>query len=382
MLCARLDELLNELGVTLYRSRRMYYGCCPIHGGDNPGALLLYHDGETRPGFWKCQTKKCDATFKRTILGFVRGVLSQQRFDWSCAPAGRARDAQQTASWKETVDWCCKFLGTTITAIEVDYELLEKQRFAAEVAALTRAPQQAPRGIPRATVRKHLEVPAKYFVARGWSPEVLDRYDVGYYPAVLDEQGRQRPLAYRVAVPVYDNDYRVVVGFTGRSVYEACPRCGRHHHPDEGCPDRGDHAAWGRTCKWYNHEFSKESYLYNFWFARKVVRETGVVVLVEGPGDVWRLEESGVHNSVALFGVHLSDEQQVMLEMSGAMNVVVLLNMDAAGEAGRDELRKKLGRSFRLHFPALKTNDLGDMPPADVRDALSPLLTRLTERGY
>lgn len=382
MLCARLDELLNELGVTLFKSKRMYYGSCPIHGGDNPGAINLYHEGDTRPGFWKCNTRKCETHFKKTIIGFVRGVLSQQRFDWSHLPRQEEREKQPTVTWKDTVDWCCRFLGTDINGIAVDYGEMEKRRFAADVNALTRKPQQERQGLTRVAVRQHLQIPAAYFVGRGWSPELLDRYDVGFYPGTVDKQGRPLPLANRVAVPVYDNEYKVVAGFTGRSVFDACPSCSRWHHPDEACPDKGDRAAWTRTAKWYNHNFSKESYLYNFWFAKRHIREAGVVVVVEGPGDVWRLEEAGIHVGVALFGVHLSDEQQVMLEMSGALNVVVLTNNDEAGESGRLELKQRLGRSFRLHFPQLSAKDLGEMTVPQVKEQIGGLVTRLAERGY
>lgn len=382
MLCARLDDLLAELGVALYKSRRLYHGCCPIHAGDNPGALNLYHDGDTRPGFWRCNTKGCELHFKKTIIGFVRGVLSHNKHDWTCLRSKTQRESQKTVGWRETVDWCCQFLGTDIRGIKVDYDEVEKRRYAAEVASFTRTPQQEKDGLTRAVVRRHLKIPAAYFAGRGWSPEVLDRYDVGLYPGVKDEQGKEKPLANRVAVPVYDNDYRFVVGFTGRSIYGPCPQCGRHHALREQCPEKGDRLAWGRTAKWYNHQFLKESYLYNYWFAKKVIRETGVAVLVEGPGDVWRLEEAGVHTGLGLFGVHLSDEQQVMLEMSGAMNVVVLTNTDAAGEGAREELKDRLGRSFRLHFPLLKTKDVGEMSVAQVKDELGPLVQRLAERGY
>jgi hypothetical protein len=375
-----MGELLGALGVSLYRNRRMYHGCCPVHAGNNPSALNLYPDGDTAPGYWKCQTKGCERTFRRTVLGFVRGTLSNQKFDWQPPMPGQA--PRPTVSWREAIDWCCAFLGTTIGAIEVNHGELEKRRFAGDVAALTRAPRPVVDGLNRDVVRAHLKVPADYFVARGWSAEVLDRYDVGLYPGRTGADGRPHPMADRVAVPVYDRDYRIVVGFSARSVFEKCPHCGRHHRPGEHCPSRDDRTAWGRTAKWYNHKFEKESSLYNLWFAHKAIRELGTVVLVEGPGDVWRLEEAGITTSVAIFGVGMSDEQQVLLEMSGALNVVCLLDSDGAGEGGTAELKRRLGRSFRLHFPGLPAKDLGEMRPGAVKEHLGPLLTRLAERGY
>jgi 5S rRNA maturation endonuclease (ribonuclease M5) len=376
MLTSRLEQLLGELGVDAHRSKKLYYGCCPIHGGDNPGALNLYIDGESVPGYWKCNTRKCHDHFKRTIIGFIRGVLSHQRFDWTVLRDREATKKQKILGWRETVDWCCKFIGQDIRDIKVDYDELEKRRFAAEVASFTRRPEQEKRGITRATVRKFLKIPCDYFVRRGWSPEILDRYDVGLYPAP------GKPLSGRVAVPIYDEEHKFVAGFTGRSVHEQCSRCKRWHDPQAGCPDRGDRVAWGRTAKWYNHQFNKESYLYSYWFARKAIRETNTVVLVEGPGDVWRLSEAGVNYALGLFGSELSDEQQVILEMSGAMNVIVLTDMDEAGDEAREQLKQRLQRSFRLHFPLLKVKDLGEMPVERVRVEVVPVLEQIAKRSF
>lgn len=370
MLAARLDELLVELGVDLVKSRKMYYGCCPIHGGDNPGALNLYVDGESVPGYWRCNSAKCHETFKRTIIGFVRGVLSHQRHDWT------NHNKENSVSWREALDWCCEFLGENIKTIRVDYGEMEKRRFAADVNHFIRRPEQEGQGISRATVREYLEVPASYFVSRGWSPEILDRYDVGFYPHP------NRPLSNRVAVPVYDMEHRFAVGFTGRSVFPKCGKCGRWHDAGAACPKKGDHQAWASTSKWHNHKFNKDSYLYNYWFAKRHIMNSRTAVLVEGPGDVWRLEEAGVRCALAMFGVDLSDEQQVMLEMSGAMNLVVLTDMDTAGKGAREDLKKRLQRSFRLHFPLLNSEakDLGEMSVVQVRSEVAPLIERVMKR--
>jgi hypothetical protein len=228
MLCARLDELLGELGVTLHRTRKLYYGCCPVHGGDNPGALNLYQDGETRPGYWRCHTKGCERHFRRTIIGFVRGVLSRQKHDWAYLADPARRAAQKMADWKETVDWCCQFLGADIRKVEVDYGEVEKRLFVANMARFVRKPvEQGSGGLSRTDVRRHLAVPSAYFMDRGFSAEVLDRFDVGDYPAA------GRPLSDRAVAPVYDPSHKLVVGFTGRSVLPVCGKCGRWHRPNE-----------------------------------------------------------------------------------------------------------------------------------------------------
>lgn len=382
MLMARLDELLSELGVRLYRSKKMCHGCCPIHGGDNPGALNLYLEGDTVPGYWKCNTQGCHLSFRRTIIGFVRGVLSHHNHGWAALRDRDRRAKQKTVSWKEAVDYCCRFLGTDINSIRVNYDELDRRRFAGNVANLTKRPEGRAAGLSRFTVRQHLRLPSAYFLRRGYSREVLDRYDVGEYPGLVGKDGRPHPLAHRVAVPVYDSDGKFAAGFTGRSVFHQCDLCKRWHSRDEPCPQKGDRNAWARTAKWYNHGFQKESHLYNYWFAKDAIREQGLVVVVEGPGDVWRLEEAGIRCAVALFGVELSDEQQVMLEMSGAMNVVVLTDTDSAGDGAREQLKRRLCRSFRLHFPKLSSHDIGEMSVQQVKDEVLPHLEAIILRGY
>lgn len=365
MLCQHLDELFSALGVRVSKGGKVWTGPCPVHCGDNPSGLNVYVKGEDVPGYWRCNTARCHETFRRTILGLVRGVLSRER-GWRSLRDRNERAAQPVAGWKETVDWCCKLLGVDIGSIEVDEASLEKQRFAAEVARFTRLPPLPGQGASRHDVRRWLDIPAQYFLGRGFSREVLDRYDVGAY------RPGGRPLSGRVAVPVYDRDYKAVVGFTGRSVHERCGACSRFHPAGVACPSREDREGFARTAKWYNHGLQKEDHLYNYWFAREEVRGTRTAVLVEGPGCCWRLEEAGVHNSLALFGSELSDRQQVLLEMSGAMDVVVLTDADDAGEMARESLRRKLGRSFRLHFPKLPAKDVGEMTTGEVKEILLP----------
>ena len=50
-------------------------------------------------------------------------------------------------------------------------------------------------------------------------------------------------------------------------------------------------------------------------FAKEFIKESGIVILVESPGNVWRLEEAGVHNSVAIFGSSLADRQKMILDI-------------------------------------------------------------------
>lgn len=363
MVCSRMDEMLSSLELSFPKSNKMYFGCCPIHGGDNRNALNLYFSGDSVPGYWRCNSRHCEKVFRQTIIGFVRGVLSHQKYGWT------GPTSKKSASFPEAVEWCCQFLDTPLSKIKVDHDELEKRRFAAGVATVGKQAGQGPSGPSRQVVRDKLRIPAQYFLDRGWSAGVLDKYDVG-----VPKEPRSE-MVNRVVVPIYENTHRCVIGATGRSVFDRCEKCGLYHPSRSGCPISSEAFEF---CKWRNSTgFSRESCLYNFWYAKDLIQKSGVAVIVEGPGDLWRLEESNIHIGVAMLGTSLSDQQQIQLEMSGALDLVILTNSDEAGQMSAKDLKRRLGRSFRLHFPKLETNDVGEMTTQQVRGLLMPLLQKI-----
>lgn len=363
-LCSRIDDLFAELGVSAVRSHKMYSGPCPIHCGDNAGALNLYFDGDSVPGYWRCQTRHCERTFRKTIIGFVRGVLSNREHGWI------GPNSKKTVGFSQTIDWCCNFLGTKFKDLRVDTQELEKRRYIHHIDSVVRSINKANAGVPREQAIRKLSIPGEYFIKRKWSPEVLRQYDVG------TPRDPSSPFRERTVVPIYDDTGSFLIGATARSIHEKCQKCRFWHNPSVSCPT-GPYANL-HFCKWRNTEnFHRETCLYNYWYAKGHIKRTQTAVLVEGPGDLWRLVEAEIPMGLAMLGVDLSDQQQVILEMSGAMNVVLLLNNDTAGRDGITNLREQLGRSFRIHTPTLPSNDLGDLSPAEVRKLLNPLLERL-----
>ena len=357
LLCERIEELFEKLDISLKKIGKLYAGTCEIHGGDNVSAINLYPDGYSVPGYWICQTHHCERFFKKTIIGFVRGILSNKKYGW-------AKTGDKSFSFNETINWCCDFLGQKIEDIKIDLLEVEKRGFSSNISVITKKPFLAFGNILRKDVRNKLEIPADYFVKRGWSKEILDKYDVGFC------KDKSKPFFNRVVVPIYDNDYRFISGFTARSIFEKCKTCGLHHDSKNKCPSTIEDKA--NSCKWKNSSgFNRDSHLYNFWFAKKQVQNTKMIILCEGPGDVWKLEEAGFHNGVGLFGTSLTDQQQIMIEMSGAMKVVILTNSDLAGEEGAINIKKQLERGFKIVRPFFPANDLGDMTIKQIKEVLN-----------
>lgn len=359
LVCYRLDDLLEKLEIDLRRSGKMYIGCCPVHNGDNYSALNLYPEGDSVPGVWRCNTRHCERVFEKTIIGFVRGVLSQRYFGWSCD-----KPDDNKAPFPKVLKWLCTFVEKDWNDIKIDARTAELNRFASQIQTFKELTAKNT-GIPRKCVREHLQIPAEYYLQRGYKSETLDYFDVG----LCHKAGKE--MFGRVVVPIYDNAGQLMVGCTARSVHRQCASCGLYHSAESKCPDKSD-------SKWYSkwrHSGNTGSALYNWWNAKQHIRDSACAVLVEGPGDVWRLHEAGVKNAVGMFGADLTDEQQIILERSGAMKLYIVRDNDAAGEISEGKLRDLLCRSYKVRFIVPSAKDVGEMTPEQVKREIVPCLS-------
>ena len=134
-------------------------------------------------------------------------------------------------------------------------------------------------------------------------------------------------LYNRAVVPIYDENYEYILGFTGRSIFLACVKSAKTtitqirsvlFFPNGNIP-------LGSTNK---------TACIIIGMRKQSILESNVIILVESPGNVWRLEEAGIHNSVAIFGAVLNDNQKKLIDESGAMSIVCLLDNDEAGRKG------------------------------------------------
>ena len=107
--------------------------------------------------------------------------------------------------------------------------------------------------------------------------------------------------------------------------------------------------------------------------------QSGVVVFVESPGNVWRLEKAGNHNAVAIFGAHLGPNQKKLIDSSGAFSIVCLLDNDEAGVKGAKKIYEQCSKMYRLYFRKFNDNDIGDMNVDNVASDIKPLITQLGE---
>jgi hypothetical protein len=137
-----------------------------------------------------------------------------------------------------------------------------------------------------------LIVPSQAFVAQGFTPAVLDRFDVGHSARL-----------HATVVPLFDDTGEWCIGTLTRSEKPACRECKKCHWPDEPC-FRGKILRGELRCR-LPPFFPRATYLYNF--AEAVRSCEPFLRLVEGEELVWKAWEGGCH-AVSSLGT-LTDPQ-------------------------------------------------------------------------
>ena len=344
LLSFHIEEVLEEFDVRYTTGGRRLVMPCPIHRGDRIDGLVLYPTGHTR-GHWLCHTRHCENQFSSDLFGFVRGCLS-------------TKFQKKYRVW-ETIEWICELLNIKQSDLKLDSQKIELCHSTSVINKFNTC------GIEQKTISKHalikrLKIPSPYFLNRGYSPSTLRKYYVGdcYTPG--------KPMFGRVVVPVFDHQ-EAIIGVTGRSFNEKCDKCGYFHASNVPCPK----AYFHNFSKWRNECFESTQVLYNFYSALPYIQKSGTVVIVEGPPDVWRMEEFGIHNSVALLGSGMSDRQRILIESSGALRVVLLTDMDKAGREAAYVILPKLENLFNVSCPEFSAKDIGLSSADEIRKILA-----------
>ena len=357
-----LDRLYDYFNTEIeYKNDILIKSSCFIHGGDNPTALNLYYNGDIRVHY-KCRTHQCEELFGSSAISLIRGALSKQKYGWKIR-------GDKEASFNETIEFILDFTKKEFEKLKGTHNSLDadKLRFSSLVNSFD-TPDETDNGIDDEFYRASVDIPAQYYLQRDYSIEILDKYGVG----TCNKRGRS--LYERAIVPIYGDSGKSILGFSGRSIFEQCTKCKHYHNPKKEC---GFFPKWKHTAG-----FKNENCLYNYWSAKDTILETGVVILVESPGNVWRLEEAGIHNSVAMFGAHLSQNQKKIIDSSGAFSIICLLDNDEAGKKGAKKIHEQCSKMYRIYFPEFQGNDIGDISVDVVTNDIKPLISKIGETYY
>ena len=352
-----IDVVLNHFSIELNFFENYLAGTCPVHGGDNKTAFNFFTSGNTHVGNWICYTHHCEKSFINNSIGFVRGLISHNKYNWS-------KYGDKVASFSETLFLIKRLYDLSINKSSSK----DKSKNILESSIFTKTSKEKQNKWSKKFVRSNLKIPSKYYMSRGYTEDCLNKYDVG------ESSATNGIFKDRVIVPVYDAEGKFIVGFTGRTTYKKCEICNQYHHSETGCH------VYKHNSKWcHNKGFSKKDYLYNYNFAISAIKKTGIAILVEGPGDVWKIHEAGIENSLAVFGSSLTDAQQILLESSGALHLILLFDSDDAGLKAGNNIQSSLSRMFKITKPTLPKGfkDVGEMSIDQVKDFLIPIMEKL-----
>lgn len=353
-ICENIEFLLDYFGIKYKIVSESIISSCPVHGGDNRTALNIFMSGHTRVGNWVCYTHHCEKSFINTSIGFFRGVISNKKYGWS-------KQGDKCVSFSDTIAILCNLLKLDLSSIKEDTKTETFQKYS---HLFSKEKNKSKFQYTKKVVREKLDIPSKYFLSRGYSASILDKYDIG------DSKSQNKFFRNRAVVPVYDSDNKTIVGFTGRTIIEKCNKCNQFHESSECDPQKN-------ISKWiHNKGFSKKNYLYNYGNAKEMIQKTGVVILVEGPADVWKFVENGIENVVAVFGSSLTDSQQILLESSGATTLILLFDSDEAGNKASNNVNSSLSRMFKIISPSLPEGikDPGDLNIEQINCIIKPLV--------
>lgn len=320
----RLPELMDYFGIDYVEFNNTIKFMCPIHDSDNRASASIYKDSCN----YVCWTKHCELNIGRTTYSFFK-VLFNRKYSGGF------------------VEWLEQF---GIHSSPVSEENKACREFTRSVDKLSSSYDRDTIIYSRELIRKHLQIPCQYFVSRGFSPSVLKSHDVG----LCTRKGS--PAYMRATVPVYDLSGSNMVGYTARSINDQCPICGTYHYIRYPCPRNPTEHLW--AVKWrHSQGFSSGKTLYNIW---GVPQNNKSIILVEGPGDVWRLNEAGIYGCAGLFGCNLSQIQLEMILARQVENVILCLDADTAGREAAEKIQNRLNMYFNVKNLVPPAKDIGE----------------------
>lgn len=177
-----------------------------------------------------------------------------------------------------------------------------------------------------------------YLLERGFTPETVKKFRLGYHPEAADwlmqrTNGRFRPEQLEAARLIKNSDYGngYYGEFRDRVVFPICD-------------ERGRTVAFGgrilptsslsQNAKYYNSResavFPKSRLVYGLNWARDAIKEAGFAVVVEGYADCVKLHQAGFGNTLATLGTSLT-ETQVSVMKRFTPRIVLLYDGDEAG---------------------------------------------------
>ncbi|MEN4099572.1 MAG: DNA primase [Anaerolineaceae bacterium] len=328
---SRIDiiDLVSET-VKLRRSGKSYSGFCPFHPNARTPAFVVFPESATWRCFGQCNEGGDIFRFvmKKEGWDFPQALqYLAQRAGVELEPLTPAKKAEDEAE-----DRLRTLLEEAVTFFQ--HHLLQNPAGEEALAYLHR------RGLERPTIETFglgyappgWEVGLQHFLARGYSQDEL--LESGMVTARQGASGVYDRFRNRVMFPIRDLAGRIT-GFGARAL------------------DPNDIPKFLNSPQ--SRLFDKGRLLYGLDLARKHIRSTDQVVIVEGYLDVIVLHQAGFTNTVSPMGTALTEDQLRALKRF-TRRIILALDADAAGAKatlrGLELARQAMDRADEIVFDA------------------------------
>jgi DNA primase len=295
-----MEQVLEHYGILdkFKRGSDSLSGPCPIHKGNNPTQFRI----SISKNIWNCFS---ECKHGGNVLDFI----------------ARMDDVSIHAAALKAIEW----FKLDPEAMSADSN--QEAESPGEAPKAGDAPRPRPAAKPAPVQEKgepnkplkfrldKLERSHPYLAERGLTLETIIDFGVGYCAKGM--------MAERIAIPI-NNPEGNVVAYAGRFPGE----------PAEGTPKYK-----------LPQGFRKSLELYNIDRASKEPADKPLVI-VEGFFDCMKLHQSGCRKVVALMGSTMSagQEELVRRHTNAGSHVIVMLDEDEAGKAGREDIAVRLAK--------------------------------------
>ncbi len=296
-----LEQVLAHYGVldTFKRAGSRLSGPCPIHGGSNPSQFRV----DTDKNLWNCFSE--------------------------CKHGGNALDfiaKKEDVSIHDAALKACEWFNIALDEVKTNGSSADEPKETGDTPAKP-APKPKPTAkpddnTPNPPLKFRLEKLQRehpYLTeTRGLSQETIIDFGLGYFT------GEKGLMVGRIVIPIH-NAQGEVVAYAGR--WPGDP-------PDKDTPKYKLPTG-----------FKKGLELFNLDRASKEPADKPLVI-VEGFFDAIKLHQLGWRQVVALMGCTMSPGQEALLRQhtTAGSQVIVMLDEDEAGQAGRENIALRLSK--------------------------------------
>ena len=329
-----MEQVLGHYGLMdkFKRGTDSLNGPCPIHGGSNPTQFRV----SISKNIWNCFS---ECKHGGNVLDFI----------------ARMEDVSIHGAAVKAIEWFSldpeAMSAETGKATQEEASESEPKKPEPKVAPKKQAAQQVEKSAPNAALKfrlDKLEREHPYLTKeRGLTLETIVDFGIGFCSKGM--------MADRIAIPIH-NLKGEVVAYAGRFPGEAGEDTPKYKLPQG---------------------FRKSQELFNIDRAAKEPADKPLVI-VEGFFDAMKLHQHGCKKVVALMGSTMSAAQEELIRhiTASQSHVVVMLDENEAGQAGREDIACRLSKFcfVRVHQFDAPDKEPEHLTPEEVQQFMGGVL--------